>query len=177
MGRLPIRFDGQLITFREPYEFSADISVAAGDSVQFPDKTFLEATSKPFEIHRVIPRLTAFFTVTSVLTIMEPQPSILSRLIRFRMQDLSKNEPNTKTTTLLDTVVKDNEQTWEWEEPYTIVRGEQFQVSIDAAASFGFTPFSTLISALSPIPTIDSIRVELTFQGYHIVVGPPLETR
>lgn len=177
MGRLPLKFAGKDITFREPFEFSADLSVVAGDSVQYVDKQFLESSSKPFEIHRVIPRLTAYYTVDDVLTILEPQPTILSRLIRLRMQDLSKNEPNTKTTTLIDTLTKANEETWEFEEPYTIVRGEQFQVSIDAASSFGFTPFSTLISALDPVPTIDSIRVELTFQGFHIVIGPPLETR
>jgi hypothetical protein len=146
MERLPDTYAGKEIRFRIPYSMPGELQLdAESQGVQFPEATFLHNVEKPFEIHRAIIRLTALDDSTP--------PVILA----------SKNEVLTKNAQLIDSLLKANEETWEWYEPYTLVRSEGFQVSCDTDATY---PEGTTY-----------IRAEITFQGYLIVIGAPSESR
>jgi len=165
MGRLPTHFAGQLITFRVPVSMPGELTVQASQSgQQFPEATFLWNQDKPFECHRMIVRLTAFDNATPP-AILTNQPTILEKLIRLRVADTSKNEDLTKNAHLVDTLICSEVGScgsWEWDDPYTLVRSELFTVSVD--------------SQVFPAGTTN-LRVEIAFQGFKIVIAPPTESR
>ena len=203
MGRLPTEFAGRKISFRVPYTMPGELIIPANtQGVQFPEGVFLHNSDKPFEIHRVIPRVSALTSV-DLNTATAPPPNVvvdppvvyqvgnsvdqenasamLERLTRIRIFDFSKNENLTKNAQLLTTLTKGSEEkTWEWAEPYTLVRSEGFQVTIDNMA----TPLiveGQLVATVSPAPPAFHVythtRLELAFQGYLIVVAPPGQYR
>lgn len=151
---------------RIPYEFAGELTLAGSTSgQQFPDATFLQNTDKPFEIHRMIPRITGVDSNGAVVA-TQPDQQVLQSLVRMRITDLSKNENLTKSSTLMKLFTKGtSEQTWEWAAPYYLVRSESFQVLIDTQAIPVFNP------------TIQQLRIELAFQGFLVVVAPPSENR
>jgi hypothetical protein len=187
MGRLPTHFAGREISFRIPYQIPGELQVGPGQTgVVFPEATFLHNVDKPFEIHRSIFRNTAminFQYVGQTAVSLQPsteQPVTIDKLIRLRITDVSKNENLTKSSTLSDSLVKSNERTWEWEEPYTLVRSEGFQVQVDSQLfpAVCVQPEENDPAVCETVPiAIDFIRVEVSFQGYLIVVAPPSETR
>jgi len=138
--------------------------IASTPGQQYPEATFLHNTDKPFEIHRMIIRLTAFDNAAPP-AIVAIQPLLLEKLIRLRINDTSKNEMLTKNAHLVDTLIGSevgSAGTWEWEDPYTLVRSELMQVAIDSLVYVAGTT---------------TIRVEIAFQGYLIVIAPPTESR
>ena len=165
MGRLPDQWAGRKITMRIPYVMPGEILLTSGQpGVQFPDATFTQNVDKPFEVHRVKPWVVALDTNGDVLS---PQPSqeSLQSLIRVRINDLGKSELMTKNPELLVLLPKGTaESTWEWAEPYTIVRSEQFQVIADALSYTNFVGVATL-------------RLAWKWEGFLIVVAPPSESR
>ncbi len=164
MGRLPAKFADKIITFRVPYSMPGELILgSAQPGQQFPEATFLHNIDKPFEIHRVLLRTTAMDSAAPPV-VVNPQPvdHLTDKLIRVRINDTAKNEQLTKNAHLLDTLITDNRRTWEWEDPYTLVRSEGFQVSIDSLTFFA---------------GLDNIRVEVAFQGFLIIIAPPTETR
>jgi hypothetical protein len=163
MGRLPLQFAGKDITFRVPYEIPGELQLAASAQAnQFPEATFLHNVEKPFEIHRVIIRTSALDN-SDPPVVLTAQPTILDKLVRVQIRDTSKNEALTKAAQLIDTMLKANERTWEWEDPYTIVRSEGFEISASTDANY---PDGTTL-----------IRLEITLQGYLIVIDKPSESR
>jgi hypothetical protein len=165
MGRLPDSWAGRKITMRIPYEMAGEVPMTTAQvGQQFPDATFLHNVDKPFEIHRCKPFCIALDTNGDVLD-NQPDQVVLQSLLRVRISDLGKNELMTKAPTALPLLTKGTaEQTWEWAEPYTIVRAESFQIVVDALA---FTNFSDLVT----------LRLAWMFQGFLIVVAPPSESR
>jgi hypothetical protein len=165
MGRLPDSWAGRKITMRIPYEMPGEVPLTTNQTgQQFPDATFLHNVDKPFEIHRVKPFVMALDTNGALLS---PQPDqvTLQALLRVRISDLGKNELMTKSPISVALIPKGAaEQTWEWAEPYTIVRAESFQLAVDALA---FTNFSGLVT----------LRFAFKFEGFLIVVAPPSESR
>lgn len=163
MGRLPSHFAGRVITFRVPYNLPGELIVQPQTTgVQFPDATYLQTTDKPFEIHRMIPRLTALDAQGVPVT---PQPAFefISSFVRLMIRDVSKNEALMKSPQLVKTLLKgSSELTWEFAEPYTIVRQEGFQISVDNTAAVG---------------TFAQVRVEIDFQGFLLVTAPASEAR
>jgi hypothetical protein len=142
------------------------IVAASVSGAQFPDATFLHNIDKPFEIHRMIPRLTGLSDATPPVVNTAQPEDVLERLVRLRINDFSKNELLMKAPQLVDTITKGTaEKTWEFAEPYTLVRSEGLQISVDTLA----------FPVLSPV--VASIRVEIAFQGFLIVVAPPSEAR
>ena len=165
MGRLPEYWAGRKITMRVPYEMAGELSLTTAQvGQQFPDATFQHSIDKPFEVHRCKPFLVGLDVNGDVL---EPQAAQtdLQSLVRVKITDLGKNEVITKSPTLIPLLTKGtSEQTWEWAEPYTIVRSESFQLVADALA---FTNFAGMIT----------LRVGWIFQGFLLVVAPPSESR
>lgn len=168
MGRLATEYAGRKITFRVPYSMPGELIVDASSSgVQFPEATFLHNIDKPFEIHRIIPRVTAIdagnlvYTAGAAATVT----TLLEMCTRIRIFDFSKNENLTKNAQLIHSLYKgDSEKTWEFADPYTLVRSEGFQVTVDNIATAGIVGGAYA-----------KTRVELTFQGFLCVVSRPDE--
>ncbi len=165
MGRLPDSWAGRKITMRIPYEMPGELPLTTGQvGQQFPDATFLHNVDKPFEIHRVKPFVIALDTDGNVINPQLDQQTLQS-LLRVRISDLGKNELMTKSPTAVPLLTKGtSEQTWEWAEPYTIVRSESLQLVADAQSFTNFTGIVTL-------------RFCFMLQGFLIVVAPPSESR
>jgi hypothetical protein len=165
MGRLPAQWAGRLITSRWPYEISAELTLTTGQTgQQYPDSSFQNGVDKPFEIHRLIPRL-YMLDSSNVLLPEQPDQSLLAGLVRATIVDLGREQLITKTPTLLDVLTKgSSERTWEWADPMYIIRSEQLQVTLDALT------FPTISNAAK-------IKVALCFQGYLCIVAPPSENR
>lgn len=183
MGRLPLSFAGKDVTFRIPYNIAAELDVGPNRSgIVFPEASFLHNVDKPFEIHRVKIGLTGKGTPVGFSSpiILEPQPTILDRLVRLRILDFSKNENLTKSATLTRLLLRRDTDAWDLEEPYTIVRSEGFQVQVDTLGEPGdiFTNVVILDANIEPerVP-VQLVRVEVNFQGYLNIIGPPSEVR
>lgn len=178
MGRLPLQFSGKDITFRIPYNIAAELDVGPNQSgVVFPEASFLHNVDKPFEIHRVKIELTAKGTPEgfSTPTVLEPQPTTMQRRVRLNILDFSKNEKLTKSSTLVGLMLARNTGAWDLEESYTIVRSEGFQVGID---TFDFPAVVILDENVEPERVlVEFVRVEVNFQGYLDIIGPPSEVR
>lgn len=166
MGRLPEYWAGRKITMRVPYEMAGEKIVTSLQSgQQFADATFLHNVDKPFEVHRCKPWVTAL-DASGVPIQAQPSQDILQSLMRVRITDLGKNEVMTKAPTLIALLVKGSaERTWEWAEPYTIVRSEQFQVVVDVLSLANFTE------------TFVQLSLGWIFQGFLLVIAPPSDSR
>jgi len=178
MGRLPLQFAGKDITFRIPYNIAAELDVGPNLSgVVFPEASFLHNVDKPFEIHRVIIRLTAKGTPPDFdsPTVLEPQPTTLEERVRMRILDFAKNENLTKSATLVSLLLNRFTGAWDLEEPYTIVRSEGFQVQLDTQDYPDVILYNDNIEPIKV--TVQFIRTEVNFQGYLDIIGPPSEVR
>lgn len=178
MGRLPLQFAGKDITFRIPYNIAAELDVGPNLSgVVFPEASFLHNVDKPFEIHRVKIGLTAKGTPEGFVspTVLEPQPTTMEKRVRMRILDFSKNENLTKSATLVSQLLQRNTGAWDLEEPYTIVRSEGFQVQLDTQDY----PAVVILDANIEPERVDVqfCRIEVNFQGYLDIIGPPSEVR
>jgi len=167
MGRLPDYWAGRKITFRIPYAMPGELILTSGQvGQQYPDATYTHNVDKPFEIHRIKPVIQALDNLGNPIPLGIDQVELLS-FVRARITDLGKQEVITKAPTMLSTLVKGSaETTWEWAEPYTIVRAESFQIVLDALS------FANLAEE-----NVDSLRVAITLQGFLLVVAAPSESR
>jgi hypothetical protein len=177
MGRLPAQWAGRDITMRIPYEMAAELQlVSSAPGQQYPDAVFTNNVDMPFECHRVIPRVTAL-DQAKVAVPNQPSQDLLQSLIRTRLVDFGKNVTMLKNPTLMNLLTKgSSERTWEWAEPYYLVRSEGFQVVLDALAFPTIWDGAQIVTA-QPTTPIVSLRVEFGFQGYLCVVAAPSNTR
>jgi hypothetical protein len=158
---------------------SGELVVLNGQvGVQFPEATFLQNTDKPFEVHRCIVRLFPFDNNTTpapldpVFTGAVPNLlSILQNYARIRIRDFSKNENLTKAAQLIGTLSKENEMTWEFEDPYTLVRSEGFEVTCDN----NLANFNITVGAVTT--TVGNLRFQVNFEGFLLVIAPASEQR
>jgi hypothetical protein len=155
--KVPTHYNGMRIKFRVPYTMPGELDVAAGGAgIDFPEATFLHSVELPFEIWDL--SIDAAQLNDNDVPIAAPAPGI-GHFWRLRIQDVSKNQLITKNAQLVQTLTTRNEGIWYWRIPYTIVRAEGFQVAVD-----NLLPAATL-------------RAEITFRGFLIVLEPPSETR
>jgi hypothetical protein len=177
-GLVPATFADQFIKFRIPYTMPAELVVLANTANNgFPADVFKNDADKPFEVWRMIVKLTAE-SVDAPPFIFDPQPTTLAKHVRIRVVDTSFESRLTKAMNLVDTIQTDNALTWEWEVPYTIVRAQGFQVDVDATA----LPRYCLevinladVDCTAAIVAVPAVRVEIAFQGYFLVLAPPSE--
>ena len=88
--------------------------------------------------------------------------------------DISKDLRLTKNPGLISSFLTDNARTWEWAVPYTIVRQEGLQVVLDADLFPTICVPDPADCPGDPIPVVvGSVRVEISFQGYLIILEPP----
>lgn len=191
IGKLPLYFAEKPITFRVPYTIHGELIIAltANNSAQFPEATFLHNVDKPFEIHRVIPRVTAIHEDVGppiVNQVIYPQPVIGSgfeRLCRLRIRDTSKNENLTKVGDTIETLTRADARVWELDDVYTLTRSEGLEIAVDIlpfAPSAGVF-LNTLTCAegtgTEECISVDSLRIDITLEGALLVVAPPSEQR
>ena len=175
MGRLPSTWGDRLITMRVPYTMEGELIMANNVSSQFIDALFTNNVDMPFECHRMIPRVTALDDANVALA-NQPSQDLLQSLARLRLVDFGKNVNMTKSPTLLNTLTKgSSERTWEWAEPYYLIRSEGFQATIDTLA-FPIWDGGQIPTAPPTVPLV-SLRIEIAFQGFLCVVAPPSNTR
>jgi hypothetical protein len=166
MGRnsiIPHSYDDQVIKFRIPYTMPGELVVEASASGEFfPDGAFNYNIDKPFEIERMIVRLTA---IDAEGEIIEAQPTTLQKRVRLTITDTSKNEDLTKARTPVENLISSlagGDGSWEWYSTYTIVRSEGFTIGVDTSTF----PDGT-----------EKVRIDISFQGNLIVIQPASETR
>lgn len=166
MGRLPETFASQPVAFRVPYIMSGTfiLGSAAGPS-QLPTATFMCTEDKPFEIHRMIPRVLA--VDASNQPVEGVSSDLMLRLISMQIQDLGKDQFFTKQPVTLNGFVKGTtEQTWEFADPYYLRKSENLIVSLTSETyPAGFLAEAT------------SIQVQISFEGFLVVIAPPTDRR
>jgi hypothetical protein len=176
MGRLPSQWAGRDITLRVPYAMEGELIIAGSQSgVQFPDATFTNNVDMPFEAHRMIPRtvgLDAEFNVQP----NQMKEWVLNELVRFRLVDFGKTMQMLKNPTLVNSLTKgSSERTWEWADPYYLVRSQGFQVTVDTQALPVWD--GGQIPASPPNDPLSNLRITVTFEGFLLQVAPPSNTR
>lgn len=170
MGRLPDQFAGRVITYREPFAMEG---VAILDSAQvgfqFPEGTFTHASDKPFEIHRMIPRVIGTDDDDIPVDCTDQcSQDFYFNFIKLRINDLGKTMEMTKSSTYLASLVKgSSETTWEFAQPAYMAKGELYQVMLDADT------FPTSFSETG----IDGLRVHITFEGFQLITSPASDNR
>lgn len=170
MGRLPATWAERVIMDRVPYEMSGELVLPTSDGtttgVQFPDATFLNSVDKPFEIHRMIPRVIGLGT-TNIVFSPQPDQEELASLVRLRMTDLGLDQVLTKNPTLISLLTKgSSERTWEFADPHYLTRSNLIQIVCDM-----------LTLPADYASDITKLRVAISFQGFLLVVAPPSENR
>lgn len=179
MGRLGTHFGDQLIRFRIPRSQPGELVVAMGAAAgtPFPESVFLANRELPFEIHRLGIRISPMdngtppLQISPAAQILFPElATLLQKYVRIRIEEMSSSAKLNAIDQRVDGLLDQLTGFWEWEEPYTVVKGQQFQVFVtnDLAAPFTLP---------NQGPSINNLRVELTFEGFSIVVSPPSETR
>lgn len=165
MGRLPATFAGMPVMFRVPFAMQTVKSFTTAQSgVSFPEGPVTQGVDKPFEIHRMVPRITAL-DGSSVALNTQPSDDIMEALISITIRDFGKNQALTKARTRLANFVKGSaERTWEFAEPYYLLQGDGFEIngsSLAYPAGLGVT----------------SLQVTISFEGFLVVVAPPTDRR
>lgn len=165
MGRLPDTFANQKIKARFPYNMPGELIIAFSQSgVLFPDVIFTNQVDKPFEIHRLIPRI-AGLDNNQVVVEIQPDQDTMQAVARLDILDFRTDMKLTKSPTLIRDLVKGtSERTWEWAEPYTLPNSGGFQVGVTTLASPGFEG-------------VTQLRIEVNFQGFLIQIAPPSDSR
>ncbi len=156
--KVPTHYNGMKIKFRVPYTMPGELVVGNGVAgLDFPAATFLHSVELPFEVWDV---KMAASQIVNNHPVAAPAPGI-NKFWRVRVQDVSKNQLLTKNAQLVDTLLDTSDGIWYWRIPYTILRAEGFEVTVDN---------------LLPAPGND-LRAEVTFRGYELVLEPPSQTR
>jgi len=176
MGRLPAMWAGREITLRVPYTMEGELIVMGSQSgVQFPDATFTNNIDMPFEAHRMIPRVIGLDATSAVQPLQIPETTLME-LIRLRIADFGKNVNLVKSPTLINALIKgSSERTWEWADPYYLVRSEGFQVVTDSLALPVWD--GNQIPVSPPANPLANLRVTVAFQGFLLQVAPPSNNR
>jgi len=173
MGRLSTVYAGRPITTRVPHIMEAFIDLpivnppSAPFRVQsFGANAFLHNVDKPFEIHRMIPRM--IFADAAATRFSTHDQNELLGCVDISIKEKSRNEAMTAGFVPLLNLVKGTaEQTWEWTDPLVLVRGQGFLVQ----ASMESTVFSFAVGNVS------ALRLQLAFEGFYLVLPPAFDQR
>ncbi len=117
----------------------------------------------------MIPRVTAL-SESGIVISPQPDQEEMQSLVRMRVENTGRNELLQKASQLMKLYTKgSSERTWEWADPYYMIRGEGLMISVDTQA------FPAAYAGLT-VP-VTKLRIEINFQGFLIVIAPPSENR
>lgn len=136
---------------------------------QYPPGTFTHASDKPFEIHRMIPRIYGADANEDIVDEADQRtlPFLLA-LVKFKITDLGKTMELQQTGTYLGSVVKGTaETTWEFAEPMYMAKGELLQIVLD----------SDTFPATFAADEITRLRTHITFEGFQVIIAPASDNR
>ena len=179
LERLPTFLGKRQIKFRSPFSMPGEVKIKLADvpnfpfTSSFPEATFLQNSDKPMEVHRMTARVTPLDADEKVILFTEDVYKSFLRIFRLRIQDVTKNQLITKNSQLLSDLLDESRGSWEWYDPYTMSRSEGFEVDFDL---LDFN--SKIILPISQgLPEIKFLRLEITFEGYLVVIAPPTNER
>jgi hypothetical protein len=173
-GLVPTHFNGQWIIGRYPYTMPAERVVAASTQGDyFPEDVFRNSTSHPFEVWRMLIRLTGVSDDTPPY-IYDPQPTTLNKHVRIRVNDVSHDRFLNRAMQLVDSVLLDNSLTWEWEVPYTLDQSNGLMVQVDTTVlpEYCVPDLDEGQDCDEDVVQIAQVRVEVVFQGFMLILGP-----
>lgn len=165
MGRLPATFADRPIYNRVPYAMYGELEILSNQiNTVFPSATFENNTDKPFEVHRVIPRFLALDAEGIPLPV-QPDQDLLGNLVKVTIDLLGFEQKMLKQPTRPVSLVKGTaERTWEWADPHYLNRANGFTVGVQGMV-------------FPAIDDLNSILVEITFEGFLCVIHPPSNNR
>lgn len=165
MGRLPATFGNQPITDRFPYAMAGELVLGDSQSgIQFQDALFNNGVDKPFECHRLIPRVYALDS-EGVLLPEQPSEALLAALVKVNIVITNLEQKLTKASTAIDTLTKgSSERSWEFADPFYLIKSNNITVSCDTRT------FPT-------ISDFTSVLVAITLEGFFCVCAPPTPGR
>lgn len=130
---------------------------------QFADGVFNNGTDKPFEVHRMIPRVYARDSGNLLLN-AQPDMELLLGLIRANITITNLEQKLTKAPTALGALVKGSaERSWEFADPFYLIKSNNMTVEADALTF----PANTAISNLN------NLLVTIAWEGFFVIVAPP----
>jgi len=165
MGRLPNTYADRVITDRDPYSLFGELLLTTAQvATDFPQATFSCQTDKPFEVHRMIPRLYALDS-QGVMLPTQPDQELLAGLIKVSIKVFNREQAMTRVPTRIGTLTKgSSERTWEWADPEYLQCSTGFQVTVQA-------------DTFPAVTNMASILVAITFEGFLIVIAPATNNR
>ncbi len=161
MDKLPVSFAGRAILSRAPYTMPGTVVIDANaPGYQFPSGVFTHGTTKPFEIHRVVPYVVALDS-NGVPYASQPPQDFLRALTQVSILAYNINEQLTKSAQDLITLVNAQTGAWELDSPFNLILGEGLQVSVTNRATTAIIGGAYAKS-----------QVSLTFQGSLLHLDP-----
>lgn len=165
MGRLPATYAGMPIMFRVPFVMQTTKIITSGQNgVSFPEAPVTHGIDKPFEVHRMIPRITGLDS-DDVPLYVQPDDDLMAALVSITLRDFGKNQTLLKVPSAINSLTRGSaERTWEWAEPYYLKQGDGFEIgarAVDFPDSY----------------TADGLRVQISFEGFLVVLAPPMDRR
>lgn len=170
----PAYFADQPIMYTEPYVMAGSLVVVPNTNGQtFPEATFWHAIDKPFEIWRMLIRLTPMDGSTPPV-IIDALPPTLGRRMRMNMQVTGKNYVATKNPTLPDLAQMGLLESWEFApRPFTLKQSEGFEIRIDTLAFPTVCAIADGADDCEPTAVdVENVRVDIAFQGFLLVLAP-----
>lgn len=176
MGECLPTYAGEVITTRVPHAVQAYVDLpkigygspaATVRAVPFDLNAFLHNAAMPFEVHRMIPRV--IYADTSTPTVYGvPDQDVGLGCIEVSIREKSSNRAMTAGFVPLLNLVKGvAEQSWEWTNPMTLVRGQGYVVQAKMACTV--FPFAS--------DAVSALRLQLSFEGYMLVMPPASDRR
>lgn len=165
MGRLPATFGNQPITDRFPYAMPGELVLTDSQSgIQFQDALFNNGVDKPFECHRLIPRVYALDDA-GVMLPTQPDERLLAALVKINITITNLEQKLTKASAAIDTLTKGSaERSWEFADPFYLIKSNNITVSCDTRAFPVISDFSQVL-------------VAITLEGFFCICAPPTPNR
>lgn len=165
MGRLPATFGNQPILDRFPYAMPGELVLGSSQSgIQFQDALFNNGVDKPFECHRIIPRVYALDDA-GVLLPTQPAEALLAALVKMNLLITNLEQKLTKAASAIDTLTKGSaERSWEFADPFYLIKSNNITITCDTRAFPVISDFSQVLIAI-------------TLEGFLCVCAPPTQNR
>jgi len=150
---------GRQVIERLPYVMTAEVVVTAGvKGIRVEEADLFYRMARPFVVQEIVLRLTALDEHDAVV---DPQPTVLDRLITLRLSDFSKN--HRIAADLPFRRLPHGEVIWTPRSPMVMERAEGFEAVFDGRESFAIAGVKTPICA---------IRAQLSLEGETLVLAP-----